>query len=115
MQLRAWLILAGGPGSGCEGPNCGRPKTGNIEKVQQERQEGVDKPLMILKVLDRMPILFDNDDKLNWKWTPDQKTLHIEDVDENAEPAGIKQTTVYDIPAGIVQRWEGGTEQDARA
>src|ERR1700722_20656423 len=29
LQARVGLISAGGPGSGCNGPNCGRPSTGH--------------------------------------------------------------------------------------
>jgi len=42
MKLKTATVLAGGPGSGCHGENCGRPSSKDIQKLIDEKKKKMD-------------------------------------------------------------------------
>lgn len=111
MNLQATLFLyGGGPGSGCQGPDCGRKPGAASPPPLAQRQEDVsiDKRVMSLTLKTHgIPLLFENDDRLNWEWSADKKILHIEIAETKADefPTGFSEKTVYDVPASNIAEW----------
>lgn len=103
-------VHAGGPGSGCQGPNCGRPQSdftnpadqGDLEKVLDTgvREMG----LKLKNDAIQTPFATDN---MTWSWSKDKSHLHIEmvDEDENKGAMGFTMKTVYDIPKQNIEYW----------
>jgi hypothetical protein len=98
-------VYAGGPGSGCQGPDCGR-KPGL--RIEQKQDENTTKRFMTLTLnTHSMPLLFENDADLTWYWSSDKKNLHIEQVETKKTdfPTGFTQKEVIDVPAENIKEW----------
>lgn len=99
MRLMAAMSLyVGGPGSGCQGPDCGRPGTG----ITNQHKWHPPKEFMRLDLRQPhgFPTLFQNDDALRWGWSKDGSHLEIEqdDANENNSALGMSVKTMYSIP-----------------
>jgi hypothetical protein len=111
MNLAATIfIYGGGPGSGCTGPDCGRkPGEQAPQILDSQDQCPLDKKFMRLQLTtgEHLPLLFENDPNLNWNWSGDKKTLHIEQIDTRQDeyPTGFTEKTVVDVPRENVKEW----------